>query len=319
MRRDGEPSLVAGRPDARVLLGNRLEQRQMNRHLCTPAGTVASGCHSPSVHVHEPAHERQADAKTSRRPIEAAIGVREQIEHLRQRLRRDARTIVRNAEHGLVTLAFGAELDAATLGRELRGIVQDIRDDLRQTREITHDLEVVVDRRNRQRVPTLRDERLAGLEGVEHDGAELQTLPLKLDQAASDPRHVHEIVHEAAEVRDLAADDAGRLFDRGTWGVGAAYELGGRANGRQWIAKLVRQDRQELVLPPVGLFELQRAFGDAALELLVQLLQLVRLAVKLDESRDLRAQDLRHDRHREIVHRAALVPAQPVELSERDP
>ena len=58
-----------------------------------------------------------------------------------------------------------------------------------------------------------------------------------------------------------------------TWRVGAADELGGRADGGQRIAKLVREDRQELVLAAVGLLELQRALGDAALELLIQLLR----------------------------------------------
>ena len=40
--------------------------------------------------------------------------------------------------------------------------------------------------------------------------------------------------------------------------------------------------------------------------------------MELDERRDLRAQDLRHDRHRQVVHGAAFVAAQPVELSKRD-
>ena len=48
------------------------------------------------------------------------------------------------------------------------------------------------------------------------------------------------------------------------------------------------------------------ALGDAPLELAVEPLELRRLAIQLDEDADLGAQDLGHDRHRDVVDRARL-------------
>ena len=55
-----------------------------------------------------------------------------------------------------------------------------------------------------------------------------------------------------------------------------------------------------------------------ALELAVQPLERPRLPVQLGEDADLGAQDLGHDRHRHVVHGAALVAAQPVEVGQHD-
>ena len=94
----------------------------------------------------------------------------------------------------------------------------------------------------------------------------------------------------------------------------------------------MRQHGQELVLAAVGVaqpffafaqtrgggFELGGALADAALQLLVEALELARLAVELGEDGDLGAQDLGDDRDRDVVHRPALVAAQAIELGEVD-
>src|SRR4051812_4379543 len=64
--------------------------------------------------------------------------------------------------------------------------------------------------------------------------------------------------------------------------------------------------------------ELRGPFGDTVLELLVELLELTRLAVKLGEDPDLGAQNFRDHRHRNVVDRAQLIAAQPIDIREID-
>ena len=63
-----------------------------------------------------------------------------------------------------------------------------------------------------------------------------------------------------------------------------------------------------------GGLERGRALVDASLQLAVQRLELVRLAVELGEHGHFRAQDLRHDGDRDEVDRAGLVAAQEVDV-----
>ena len=68
----------------------------------------------------------------------------------------------------------------------------------------------------------------------------------------------------------------------------------------------------------IGGFELGGALRHAALELGIELLELAGLAEELGEYPDLGAQHLGHDRHRDIVHGAHLVAAQPVDIGQMD-
>ena len=78
----------------------------------------------------------------------------------------------------------------------------------------------------------------------------------------------------------------------------------------------MREHGQELVLAAVRVLELSGAFGDALFQIAVQPLELVRLHVELDERVHLRAQNLRDDRHLQIIHRADFVALQPIEIGE---
>ena len=60
----------------------------------------------------------------------------------------------------------------------------------------------------RQRVPPLRNQRLARFDRVEDDVAHLDARAFQLDDAPRDARDVHQVVHEPAQVRDLALDHA---------------------------------------------------------------------------------------------------------------
>ena len=64
--------------------------------------------------------------------------------------------------------------------------------------------------------------------------------------------------------------------------------------------------------------ECSGALGNARFELAVQLLELARLAKKLDENLDLRAQDLRDHRHRHVVDGTHFVAAQSIDVGQQN-
>src|SRR5207302_7647065 len=64
----------------------------------------------------------------------------------------------------------------------------------------------------------------------------------------------------------------------------------------------------------VSLGELSGPLGDPVLEIRVQPLELPRLAIELGEHLDLGPQQLGNDRHRNVVHRSKLIPAQKIEI-----
>ena len=70
--------------------------------------------------------------------------------------------------------------------------------------------------------------------------------------------------------------------------------------------------------PGVRFLQFGGAGANAIFELDVEPLELAGLAIELGEHLDLGAQHFRHDRHRNIVDRAHLVAAQPVDVADLD-
>ncbi len=89
--------------------------------------------------------------------------------------------------------------------------------------------------------------------------------------------------------------------------VPRAHLAGGE---RERAAPLAREQ------PGVGRRELGGPFGDALLQLPVELLQLAGLPVELREHPDLGAQHIGDDRNRNVVDRSHRVAAQPVHVSQ---
>src|SRR5512146_3189139 len=87
--------------------------------------------------------------------------------------------------------------------------------------------------------------------GAEHRD-ELGRSLLQLQSSPSDPRYVEQVIEEAAHVRYLPLHDLVRPFSllRGPFRLAVGGEC--IADWREWIAKLVGEQRQELVLPAVG-------------------------------------------------------------------
>ena len=71
----------------------------------------------PAVKLGQPANDRQTDAQPTFRPMQRAIGLGEQIEHIRQQIGADADAGVPHAEHDVRAFALSAEPNLAARHR----------------------------------------------------------------------------------------------------------------------------------------------------------------------------------------------------------
>ena len=100
-------------------------------------------------------------------------------------------------------------------------------------------------------MPPLLEQRLRRLDRLRHHARELERLLGEGDLAARHPRDVEQIVDEPHEVLGLAQDHLPLVRRRHV--AAQLHELGGGEDGRQRVAELVRQQRQEFVLAAIGL------------------------------------------------------------------
>jgi hypothetical protein len=76
-----------------------------------------------AVHLDEGTHERQPDAEPALRALERSVHLREHLEDVRQRRRRDADSTIAHAHDRAFAVTLGAEPDPPAF-RVLRGVVQ---------------------------------------------------------------------------------------------------------------------------------------------------------------------------------------------------
>ena len=101
------------------------------------------------------------------------------------------------------------------------------------------------------------------------DVPQVDFLQIQRDASARDSGDVEKIVEQAGHVRDLAADHIVRALDDGALLAEALEQLERRAHGRERIAQLVGEHRQELVFLAGGLGQLhgmlaQRGLGSSS-------------------------------------------------------
>ena len=96
------------------------------------------------------------------------------------------------------------------------------------------------------------DHRPAGFDGAMDHGRQVLAFLPQLDLAAGDARDVQQIVHQPHHVQQLAVHHLAGPLPADRVVGGHADQLQRGPDRRQRIAQLVGQDRQELVLLPVG-------------------------------------------------------------------
>ena len=76
-----------------------------------------------------------------------------------------------------------------------------------------------------------------------------------LHQSPGDARQIQQVIDQAGHVVDLPHDDGARLAHAGFTQACRREHLRCSADGRQWVAQLVRQHGQKLVLALAFAFE----------------------------------------------------------------
>src|SRR5215470_10847109 len=178
----------------------------MNDQFRTLTGARAERLDSASMQVNQALNQRQPHAEAALHPIFAAhLG--EQLEDLLDILGQDADAGVAHPQYGLLARAGEPELNApAGLGVFGR-VVQQIGEYLGQAGKVALHVQRFSGRFDVELVAQRVDERTACLHSCEHRLGEIERLQLQLDSAASDARHVEQIIHETRELLDLPLDD----------------------------------------------------------------------------------------------------------------
>ena len=127
-----------------------------------------------------------------------------------------------------VAFALRLEADLPAIVRVLGGVVEQIREHLRDAREIAHRVGPAARQVHREVMLAQPDERTARLDGRLHDLRELDRLLLQRDLPAHHARHIEQIVDEPHEMLRLPLDDGTRPLDLRPAGRSARSETARR-------------------------------------------------------------------------------------------
>ena len=288
------------------------------------ARPLTAGTDYSTVHLDETPDEREADSEAAVRAFGFLVHLGEEVEDSRHEVGGNPHSRVFHLDHGVRIFACHRQRNAPAGLHELRRVVQDVADDLHQASLVAVDAEQILRQVQRQLVAAGVDEWTCGLHSPGDHGVEQHPLTLERDHPAGDARHVEQVVDETHEMLHLPLDHFARAHAVGFGQVPLPQQLNGRPNWRQRIPELVSQNRQELVLAAIRFlercgrrFERGRAIGHALLELGVEPLEGACLAIQLGEDADLGAKDFGNHGNRHVVHRAALVSPQSIEVRQQ--
>ena len=147
-------------------------------------------------------------------------------------------------------------------GRVLRGVVEQVREDLRDPDDVALGIERVVADVHDEAVllpVDLRPRRVDG--GLDHGGQVDVLLPQR-QLVAGDTRDVEQIVDEAREMVDLPLDDVAQLGQLRIRLLPLAQERDRDPHRAERVPQLVRERGQEFVLAPIGVLERGGGDGD---------------------------------------------------------
>ena len=176
----------------------------------------------------------------------------ERLEQAREEVGSDAEAVVANADLRLAFDGPDPRHHLAALASELGSVVEQVADDLREARLIRFDprgvggVDAQVDAAILERRPVIVTDPWHHLSCVEARRS-------GLDLPTRDAGHVQEVLDHARKVAGLTLDDLSR--SRGSLAVlrRVIEQVQAAAEGSERVAKLVRQDGDELALSRIGL------------------------------------------------------------------
>ena len=141
----------------------------------------------------------------------------------------------------------------------LGGIGEEVADHLRQAQRIGLELHAPCRQVDGELMLFGIEQRTRGLDCDADDGLEIDVVLLELELASRDARHVEQVIEQQRHALHLAGNDLAPPFALPVVGRVRIEYAHGIADGREWIAQLMRQRGEEFVLAAVGLE--QRALG----------------------------------------------------------
>src|SRR4029079_8734156 len=96
-------------------------------------------------------------------------------------------------------------------------------------------------------------ERRDGFERARDYGSEIDAIAAQLELVARDARHIEQVISQPDQLLHLTLGNRERALAQRLVLAGTAQQFQGISYWRERIAQLVRQRRQELILPPVRL------------------------------------------------------------------
>jgi hypothetical protein len=177
-----------------------------------------------------------------------ALDLTEHLEDVRQLALVDADAAVLHRDCDLVVFDSRRETDSPTGRGVLRGVDQQVRDDLREPRQVAFEGNRLRRQIDRQRVARSIDDRLRDLDRTLDDRRKLQRFTPQMELAARHARDVEQVVEQVRHLRHLPIDDVAAPDHLRVALGGAAQHLDRIADRRERVAQLVRERRDEVVL-----------------------------------------------------------------------
>jgi hypothetical protein len=140
------------------------------------------------VQLHQRLHQHEPDADAALGAVQRRAHLREHAEQAGQMLAGDPDAVVTHRDREPVPLALRGEQDAAAGIGVLRGVGQQIADDLRQSRGVRVQPHRGLGQAHRQLVPSVVEQGARRLERALHHRSELRPLEPELQLPARDPR-----------------------------------------------------------------------------------------------------------------------------------
>ena len=214
------------------------------------------GANGSAVQRHEALHQREPDAHaTSRRPSRA-LRLRERLEDLLEEVRLDAGAAVADTKLQVAMVVPERDVHGPGRRRELQGVREQVSDDLREPCRIRVHPERCRGGVEPEREPTLLEGRANVLARAADHLACVKATALQRDLVVGDAAHLEQVLDEPGEVVHLPPDHLSRVrrlraaLRRSLEQVEAVPDRGER------VEELVREDREEVRLPPVRFAEL---------------------------------------------------------------
>ena len=135
----------------------------------------------------------------------------------------------------------GNDLNLSAGRRELRGVVQEIGEDLRQPRAIGVQMHGTLGQRDVELMAGRIDRRPAGFDCVVEDRSEIHVLVAELNFVARDAANIEQVVNQPSQLLHLPPEYAGRFRSQGAVAGIAVEQFQGVSNRRERIAQLVRK------------------------------------------------------------------------------